>query len=95
MLFGAISFLLSSTTWSEFMIDPKLNELVDTTKPGFRRTSETGDLEDETPERTERPRRGLSVNDTIAGTANLSVGARGADTSGVRAGAAPELEPAM
>ncbi len=33
------------------------------------------------------PLRGLSINDTIARDANLSVGSRGVDTSGVRAGA--------
>jgi hypothetical protein len=32
------------------------------------------------------PTQGLSINDTIARDANLSVGARGVDTSGVRAG---------
>jgi hypothetical protein len=39
----------------------------------------------------ENPIRGLSINDTIARQANLSVGARGVDTSGVEAG---EAEPA-
>ena len=34
-----------------------------------------------------KPRPGLSVEDTIAANANLSVGGRGADTSGVRMGA--------
>jgi hypothetical protein len=32
-------------------------------------------------------RRGLSINDTVAATANMSVGARGFDTSGVEGGA--------
>jgi hypothetical protein len=34
-----------------------------------------------------RPRQGLSINDTIAADANLSVGGRGVDTSGVISGA--------
>ena len=64
------------------MIDPKLNEIpVD------------AEFEDELTEeeRVARaratPPRGLSVNDTIARNANLSVGARGVDTSGIAAGA--------
>jgi hypothetical protein len=61
------------------MIDPKFNDIpVD------------ADLltEEEREAQVEAtPIRGLSINDTIARDANLSVGARGADTSGVRAGA--------
>ena len=38
-------------------------------------------------ERSRKPRTGLSINDTIAANANLSVGAKGVDTSGVEAGA--------
>lgn len=41
----------------------------------------------EKPENLRKPSRGLSINDTIAANANLSVGARGVDTSGVEAGA--------
>jgi len=41
----------------------------------------------ETKGRQERPRSGLSINDTIAKDANLSVGSTGVDTSGVKAGA--------
>ena len=37
--------------------------------------------------RQEKPRSGLSINDTIAKDANLSVGSTGVDTSGVKAGA--------
>jgi hypothetical protein len=40
----------------------------------------------EKPETLKNPRVGLSINDTIAANANLSVGARGVDTSGVEAG---------
>lgn len=41
----------------------------------------------EKPENQTKPRGGLSINDTIAANANLSVGATGVDTSGVKAGA--------
>jgi hypothetical protein len=34
-----------------------------------------------------KPRSGLSINDTVAANANLSTGATGVDTSGVKAGA--------
>lgn len=67
------------------MIDPKFNELpVDA--PG-----EIEDVAEESlsPEQraTRKPRAGLSINDTIAAGANLSVGSRGVDTSGAAAGA--------
>ena len=39
------------------------------------------------PENQNKPRAGLSINDTVAANANLSVGAKGVDTSGVAAGA--------
>lgn len=67
------------------MIDPKLNELLEESKTGSRNASSTGLDETETPS-AEKPRAGLSVNDTVAADASLSVGGRGADTSGVRAG---------
>jgi hypothetical protein len=61
------------------MIDPKFNEI----------PADTEVLTEQ--ERQARmaatPRRGLSINDTIAREANLSVGGQGVDTSGVRAGA--------
>jgi len=47
----------------------------------------TEDLEERADERLRKPRTGLSINDTIAGNANSSVGSRGVDTSGVEAGA--------
>ena len=62
------------------MIDPKLNEAAEAARPGTRAGSET-------PARNASPRAGLSINDTIAADANLSVGGQGADVSGVRAGA--------
>ena len=68
------------------MIDPKLNELPEKSKAGSRNVSSTGLEEPEKTSSAEKPRAGLSVNDTIAANANLSVGGRGADTSGVRAG---------
>jgi hypothetical protein len=60
------------------MIDPKLNEAAEAARPGTRAGA---------PAQTASPRQGLSINDTIAADANLSVGGQGADVSGVRAGA--------
>lgn len=67
------------------MIDPKFNELPDETETGIKKPVPTGLADENRPERT-AARTGLSINDTIAGDASLSVGGRGADTSGVRAG---------
>lgn len=66
-----------------YMIDPKLNEIP------VNRTSILEEDENDsslTAERRRQPRQGLSINDTIARDANLSVGSRGTDTSGVEAG---------
>ena len=61
------------------MIDPKLNEIPVDTEPL---------TEEERQARIRAtPARGLSINDTIAHDANLSIGGRGVDTSGVSAGA--------
>jgi hypothetical protein len=62
------------------MIDPKLNEIP------------VEDSEEALPKvQGGKPivgsRAGLSINDTIAGNASLSVGSRGVDTSGVASGA--------
>ncbi|MDQ2710795.1 MAG: DUF2934 domain-containing protein [Acidobacteriota bacterium] len=65
------------------MIDPKFNEL-DETETG-KKPLNTGLSQDTAA--SAKPRPGLSINDTIAADANLSVGSRGTDTSGVRAGA--------
>ena len=65
------------------MIDPKFNEIEDTTEAGLKKPGVSA----ETTSTPAQPRRGLSINDTIASDANLSVGSRGTDTSGVRAGA--------
>jgi hypothetical protein len=62
------------------MIDPKLNEAAETSKTGGKAGTQEAT-------RGVAPRPGLSVNDTIAADANLSVGGQGADVSGVRAGA--------
>jgi hypothetical protein len=62
------------------MIDPKLNEIpVDASEEVLTEEQRAG--------RVTKPRAGLSINDTIAGSANLSVGSRGIDTSGVSTGA--------
>lgn len=63
------------------MIDPKLNKIpVD-------ETDEESPAGGQRPQGATKPRQGLSINDTIARDANLSVGSRGVDTSGVVAGA--------
>ena len=69
------------------MIDPKLNELDDKTTRGKRELTDTAVVDTETKATNARPRPGLSINDTVASNANLSVGSRGTDTSGVRSGA--------
>lgn len=60
------------------MTDPKFNEI-----PANKGNLSEGRRTDP----AQRPRQGLSVNDTIAADANLSVGGRGVDTSGVVSGA--------
>ena len=60
------------------MTDPKLNEIpVDAQNAS----------DEQRRQRAQRPRPGLSINDTIAADANLSVGGRGVDVSGVVSGA--------
>jgi hypothetical protein len=44
-------------------------------------------LQERADEHLRKPRTGLSINDTVAANANLSMGARGVGTSGVEAGA--------
>ena len=63
------------------MIDPKLNEIPVEDSEGTLTEGQKGKPV------AARPRTGLSINDTIAGNASLSVGSRGVDTSGVSAGA--------
>ncbi len=64
------------------MIDPKFNEIPvdDVLLTEEERLSRTA-------QKSAVPARGLSVNDTIARDANLSVGGRGVNVSGVSAGA--------
>ena len=62
------------------MIDPKFNEIP---VP----ESQTSSEEERQARLNAHPVRGLSINDTIARDASLSVGSRGVDTSGVSAGA--------
>ena len=61
------------------MIDPKVNRI-----PADQ--EETSELQRDRRE-TAKSRPGLSVNDTIARDANLSVGGQGVNVSGVSAGA--------
>ena len=67
------------------MIDPKLNKLPVEKADKVEDTTAAELSPDEHAERLRRPQ-GLSIHDTIAGDANLSVGGRGVDTSGVRSG---------
>jgi hypothetical protein len=65
------------------MIDPKFNELPVDAEGEFVETP-AASLAEEQGQRTAR--QGLSINDTVAANANLSVGSRGVDTSGSSAG---------
>jgi len=69
------------------MIDPKLNALPITGEGDFEDFEEKTLTQQQAEVRTKKARSGLSINDTIAATASMSVGGRGADTSGVEAGA--------
>lgn len=69
------------------MIDPKLDKLETKNPAEPRRTSESAGPRDERADRLKASSAGLSVNDTIARDANLSVGSRGVDVSGVKSGA--------
>lgn len=63
------------------MIDPKLN-----VEPQDRAATSAKPATKEEAARLQKVSSGLSVNNTIASNANLSVGGRGVDTSGVSAG---------
>jgi hypothetical protein len=69
------------------MIDPKLNELATDAEGDLADLPEKSLTEEQKAERLRRARAGLSINDTVASDANLSVGSRGVDTSGVKTGA--------
>ncbi len=68
------------------MIDPKLNDLPVEEKSGFRRDRESDLTAEQKAERARRAKAGLSINDTIASDANMSIGGRGVDVSGVDTG---------
>lgn len=68
------------------MNDPKFNKLPVDAKGDFKDRPESSLTEEEKAERLRRTRAGLSITETIAADANLSVGSRGVDTSGVAAG---------
>ena len=67
------------------MIDPKFNQLPATAEGDFAAGAEQA-AEGIAASGPKKPRPGLSINDTVAANANLSVGARGVDTSGASAG---------
>ncbi len=69
------------------MVDPKFNKLPPGAKSGSENDPQTSLTEEQRAEQARRSRAGLSINDTIAGNAKMSVGGRGTDTSGVKAGA--------
>jgi hypothetical protein len=71
----------------KYMIDPKLNELPVDAEGDFADVPESSLTEEQKAERRKRAKAGLSINETVARDANLSVGARGVDTSGVQSGA--------
>ena len=61
------------------MEDPKFEKIPE----DLEKEANTGEI----ARKRTTPARGLSINDTIARDANLSVGSKGVDTSGVAAGA--------
>jgi hypothetical protein len=69
------------------MIDPKLNELPVDAEGDFDDVPESSLTEEQKAERRRRAKAGLSINETVARDANLSVGSRGVDSSGVESGA--------
>jgi hypothetical protein len=66
------------------MIDPKFNTLPKDAEGDFE--EEVGGSASGAAGGT-KPRRGLSINDTIAASADMSAGSRGVDTSGTSVGA--------
>jgi hypothetical protein len=69
------------------MLDLKLNDLSVDAAGDFDNVPEESLTEEQRAERRRRAKAGLSINETVARDANLSVGSRGADTSGVESGA--------
>lgn len=68
------------------MTDPKLNKLSTDANDEATDRPASPLSEGERAERLRRGRAGLSINDTIAANANLSVGSPGVDVSGVKSG---------
>ncbi len=68
------------------MIDPKLNELPADTAGDAQKVPESELTGEQRAQRLRHSREGLSINDTIAGGANLSVGSRGLEVSGIETG---------
>ena len=68
------------------MIDPKFNALPADAEGDFEEDPEGSLPGAHGPEGRGKPRQGLSINDTVAANANLSVGSRGVDTSGSSVG---------
>ena len=69
------------------MIDPKLNDIPVKKKDEADTLAGSSSSRPDAAERAQGPRQGLSIDDTVASNADLSIGSRGTDTSGVRAGA--------
>jgi hypothetical protein len=69
------------------MIDPKLNDLPVDAPGDFAEVPEDELTEEQKAERRRRAKAGLSIDETVARDANMSVGSRGTDTSGVESGA--------
>jgi len=69
------------------VIDPKFDRLPADAQGDLEKIPERELTEQQRAELARRRRAGYSINDSIAGDTMLSVGARGADTSGVSAGA--------
>lgn len=68
------------------MIDPKLDKLPSDAKVDRKDATEPSAAEQESRQRARTSRTGLSISDTVAGDAAMSVGGKGVDTSGVSSG---------
>jgi hypothetical protein len=68
------------------MIDPKLNELPADAQGDFANRPDANLSEEDREKFLQQSKAGYSINDTIAGDSELSVGSRGVDVSGVNSG---------
>jgi hypothetical protein len=68
------------------MIDPKFNKLPADEADDLENVPESELSPEQRAARLRKPRPGMSINDTIARDANLSVGSRGVDTTGMISG---------